>query len=125
MLFYTKLIKPPIFWSSTYYVSCRALSNQPTFATFVATDYLLSPQLRELCSKKCNLLIFSTKIQLLEKLPVATFKSPVATCGEWRQGWTTLMKTNSNSHLSMKISLDNCFTLECFITEISGGWETN
>jgi hypothetical protein len=52
-----------------------------TFTTFVATDSLLSPQLREMCCKKCNLFDLSTKRQLLEKLPVATFRLPVATCG--------------------------------------------
>ncbi len=26
-----------------------------------------------------------------KKVPVATFKELVATCGEWRQGWTTLV----------------------------------
>jgi hypothetical protein len=25
-----------------------------------------------------------------EQLPVATFKDPVTTSGEWRQGWTPL-----------------------------------
>ncbi len=43
-----------------------ALSNQnvpvATFATFVATDSLLSPQLREMCCKSCNLIDLSTKI---------------------------------------------------------------
>ncbi len=41
-----------------------ALSNQnvsvATFATFVATDSLLLPQLREMCCKKYNLLDVST-----------------------------------------------------------------
>jgi hypothetical protein len=72
-----------------------ALANKnvpvATFATFVATDSLLSPQLIEMCCKKCILLDHSTKKQHLEKIPVATFKRPVATCGEWRQGLTSLL----------------------------------
>ncbi len=70
----------------------RPTKNVPvaTFATFVATVSLVLPQFREICCKNCNLLDLSTEMQLLEKLPVATFKQTVATCGEWRQGWTTL-----------------------------------
>ncbi len=71
-----------------------ALSNQnvlvATFATKVVTESLLSPQLRNICSKNFKLYDFLTISQLLEKVPVATFKELVATCGEWRQGWTTL-----------------------------------
>jgi hypothetical protein len=76
-------------------LSKTALSNQnvpdATFATFVASEPLLSPQLRGMCFKRCNLFCLSTKKRDLEKLPVVTLKWPVATCGEWRQGWTTLV----------------------------------
>ncbi len=56
------------------------------------TDMILSPQLRNTSIKNCNLKEFLTISQLLEKVPVATFKELVATCGKWRQAWTTLLK---------------------------------
>jgi hypothetical protein len=39
------------------------------------------------------LIIFlnSLKYENEEIVVVATFKEPVATCGEWRQGWATLL----------------------------------
>jgi len=58
-----------------------------TFATFVATKSLLSPQNGEIY----NLVNILTMKPFLENLSVATFKWPVATCGEWRQGWPTLL----------------------------------
>jgi len=36
------------------------------------------------------MLIFSKSIKY-EIALVVTFKVPVATCGDWRQGWTTLV----------------------------------
>ncbi len=63
-----------------------AQSNQnvhvAAFATVVATKPLLSPQLRKMCYKTS----IPTKYQLLEKVSVTT-------CGEWRQGCTTLSKS--------------------------------
>jgi len=38
-----------------------------------------------------NLVNILTMKPFLENLPVATFKWPVATCGEWRQSWTMLL----------------------------------
>jgi hypothetical protein len=32
---------------------------------------------------------------------VATFTEPVATCGEWRQGWTTLQSISSTFYVSV------------------------
>ncbi len=45
---------------------------------FVATEPLLWSQLIEICYKSCN------TNQLLKKVSLAT-------CGEWRQGWITIL----------------------------------
>jgi hypothetical protein len=73
------------FWFTIRVNESRSvLSNQnvpvETFATFEVSDSLVLPQLRKICCKKLQFIDHSTKIQLLEKLPVATFKRPVATC---------------------------------------------
>jgi len=43
------------------------------------------------CGEAPPMLILSKKTLTCENALVVTFKMPVATCGEWRQGWTTLL----------------------------------
>jgi hypothetical protein len=57
-----------------------------TLYTIVATKALLLPLLSNFVKKGYYLALKT----IFELMPVATFRSPVATCGEWQQGWTTL-----------------------------------
>ncbi len=43
-----------------------------------------------------------------EQLSVATFNSLVATCGEWRQGWTTLVQCVKKKKFNIRHN--ECFT---------------
>jgi len=44
---------------------------------------------------------------------VATLKVPVATCGDWRQGWTTLLYSHPWSfYMQIRYMLAYCFDLE-------------
>jgi len=50
--------------------------------------------LTEKCELNWKYLILSKNVLFLkysESKPFATFKLPLATCGEWRMGWTTLV----------------------------------
>ncbi len=60
----------------------------------------------EKCGVKSAIIIpFSKKIAS-GKLPVATFKQPIVTCGEWQQGWLTLIYCIRFGQINFACSFD-------------------
>ncbi len=77
------------FW---YLLSMWILYHSHDMEQWCPTTFFPSP----LCIINCKIweklpLTYHCKSIFSEQLPVATFRATVATCGEWRQGWTPLI----------------------------------